>query len=58
MNHWNTTDLPSEVPSKAEVMKVAEEAELELPLCVLLHPDPQEVPGDVEKTATSGAASL
>jgi hypothetical protein len=37
---------------------MTEQAKLELPLSILLHTDPQEGAGDVEKTPASSSTSL
>ena len=46
------------MPAKAEVMQMAEQTELELPLGVLFNPDPQEVASDVQKATASGSSTL
>jgi len=46
------------VPSKAEVVEVSEEADLKLPLSVLVNPDPQKRSRDVQKSVASGTATL
>ena len=37
---------------------MAKQTELELPLGVLLNPDPQEVASDVQKASASGSSTL